>query len=257
MIYTVFAEISGLDTDSIIKKGGIDRPDAFSDNIILKSPQGNFSDVEISSEIMEHILKANDPRLKSERCAAYYLLSALCKKIIGFTPKIVWNNIGKPSFVNNCFHFNLSHTKNMVAVSVSDQGAVGVDVECEISEERAARLERRFFSELSISDRPLDVQYFYCRINSFGGEFIPLSENFSEVGEVFCDNAVLPIRSFKKTFVSESFSAKWTLYEASLKCDGGGFTSLPCLNMLLLETKADLILVETEDEKYYLSTSLR
>ena len=255
MIYTVFAEISGLDTDSIIKKGGIDRPDAFPDGIIVESPEGIISDVNIPSEIMEHILQTNNPRLKKERCAAYYLLSALCQKIIGYIPKIEWSGTGKPSFVNTYLHFNLSHTNNMVAVTLSDQGAVGVDIEGEIEKERAARLERRFFSELSIFDSPLDVRYFYCELDSRCGKFIPIDESFSS-GEVASKNSQ-SIRSFKKIFSSESFAAKWTLYESSLKCDGGGFTSLPCLNMLLLETRADLRLIETEGEKYYLSTSSR
>jgi phosphopantetheinyl transferase len=255
MIYTVFAEISDFDAESIIKKGCKDRPEAFSEIPVLESPVGSFSEVEIPLEVMKHILKANNLRLRKERCAAYYLLSALCQKIIGFVPKIEWNNIGKPCFVNTCLHFNLSHTNNMVAVTLSDQGSVGVDVEGEIEEERAARLERRFFSELSISDRPLKVQYFYCQFGPIGGKFIPLDECFSDCDSILKDST--PIKSFEKIFSSESFAAKWTLFEASLKCDGGGFTSLPCLNMLLLETKADIRLIVTEGEKYYLSTSLR
>ncbi len=260
MIYTVFAEISSLNTEGIINKGGIDRPENFKENYIKGCLCGDFSTLSIPVEIKEHIFKANDPDLRKERCAAYYLLVAICQKLIGFMPKIDWNNSGKPKFVNNCLYFNLSHTNNMVAVTLSDSCAVGVDVEVEIGKERAERLERRFFSDLTISDRPIDVEYFCCQFDSFGGgRFIPMDscDLLNEKGENMNGKNLFPIKNFKKIYSTDSFSAKWTLYEASLKCDGGGFTSLPCLSMLLLETKADTRLIETDCLKYYLSTSAR
>ena len=151
MIYTFLADINDLDECFVLEKVKENNPPA----PILY----------LSSEIILHIEKAKDAGLKKERTAAYLLLSAVLKEKFGIDPNISWTENGKPKYEGekNIF-FNLSHSKDMVAVTVSEKDPVGVDVEEEIEEGRARRLEARFFGELSFSDRPLSVEYFFCKM---------------------------------------------------------------------------------------------
>ena len=255
MIYTVFADISSFDTEQILKRGALPRPEYIEKNekqSLLLSP-GIIETPMLAPEVIDRINKATNPDVKKQRCSSYLLLCALCNKALGYVPKITWTNSGKPKFVNNSLYFNISHTNGIVAVSISDEGAVGVDVEGLIDEARAARLEKRFFSELSISDRPLSVCYYVCRFLDDGMAELVCIDKDNEENADSEDSSI----EFKRIHSSEHFSAKWTLYEASLKCDGGGFISLPCLNMLLLECKADLRKFKIADKEYYLTTAGR
>ncbi len=190
----------------------------------------------LGEEVKRHIMSAKNEELRRQRCGAYLVLSEITKRLFEKSPKIIWSENGKPKYEGEKIYFSISHSDGAVAVSISDTANIGVDIETEIPKERAARLEARFFPGLSFSDRPIDVKYIFQRLSKDG----LLTETLED---------------FKSVNFSESFSARWTLYEAAMKSGGGGFTSLPCLDMLLLETGADIIKTVINNNIYFVATA--
>ena len=251
MIYTLIGYIKKFDADKFISACKCDRDEKnVKKGEISPLPSDNYFAPSIRKEILEHIKSVSNDKFRKERCGAYLLLSAAVKKMLGFMPPVHFSQSGKPYFDEEIkIYFNISHTTDLVAVSISDESAVGVDAEAEISLERAARLEARFFSELSISERPLDVIYAFCEISEDGNILIREIEN-KNISEI--QSGKTKISSVNQSY---SFGARWTIYEASLKCNGGGFTSLPCLGMILLETKSDTVRIVTEDKEFFVTTA--
>ena len=57
------------------------------------------------------------------------------------------SEIGKPYFKNSSVKFSISHSKGRVVCAVSDEGDVGVDIECsQIDGEKAKKLAKRYFA---------------------------------------------------------------------------------------------------------------
>lgn len=251
MIYTVIADVSNFNADKFLTVCECDLgKKEIKKREISPLPSDDYFAPSIRREIIDHIKSVSNDELRKERCGAYLLLSVIVREIFGAMPAVLFSQNGKPYFEKGVgIYFNLSHAADLIAVSISDEGAVGVDAEAEISPEKAARLEARFFSELSISERPLNVEYAFCEISEDG--IVKLQQIMSEE---------LPFGLSEKTKISRvnqsySFGARWTIYEASLKCNGGGFTSLPCLGMLLLETRADTIRVVTGCGEFFVTTA--
>ena len=58
------------------------------------------------------------------------------------------NANGKPYFENSDLKFSISHSGGYVAVALSDDGDIGIDIEtADVSEEKARKLAKRFFTE--------------------------------------------------------------------------------------------------------------
>lgn len=75
--------------------------------------------------------------------AAHAQISPTCKQLT-----LERSSNGKPYFINSNWQFNVSHSGGYVAVALSDEGAVGIDVEtAQISAEKAQDLAKRFFTE--------------------------------------------------------------------------------------------------------------
>ncbi|MBR3805894.1 MAG: hypothetical protein IKJ13_03560 [Clostridia bacterium] len=254
MIYTFLADISRLDLDAALnlQKEKITAYGHF-EKKIKKIPCGKFNAPKMGDEIVSHILSGEDITLRRERCGAYLLLSSVMVEMFGGMIAINREPNGRPFFDKSSeVRFSISHSSNAVAVSISTEGPVGVDIEGEISPQRAERLEKRFFSELTINDRNIDVTYIYCILGRDGEcNFYP----FNEEKEHLMAKTDLGVVALDKTDLNCCFSAKWTLYEATMKCGGGGFTSLPCLGMLLLETKANTKKICINGVVYYITTA--
>ena len=251
MIYTVIADISEFDAEKFLATCECDEEVRdIKKGAVAPLPSSDYPAPRFRKEILEHINSVSNERLKKERCSAYLLLSLVVREFLGFMPQVKFTQSGKPYIDSGSgLYFNLSHTTDLVALSISDEGSVGVDAEGEIAPERASRLEARFFSELSISSRPLDVKYAFCKISE-DGHLVLWSET-EEGAAVF----ELGCATISRVNQRASFAARWTLYEASLKCNGGGFTSLPCLGMIILETKADTVQIKIECSEFFVTTS--
>lgn len=67
---------------------------------------------------------------------------------------------GKPYFECSDISFSLSHSRGCVAAVVSDEGEVGIDIECSsVSDARAERISSRFFPK-AISSAPINTNEF-------------------------------------------------------------------------------------------------
>ena len=265
MIYTFLADISRFDVEGAIWAQSLDgenkktphvfeeqKRDRVSSDAFLRSyPAPN-----LSPAIKEHIEKAKNPSLRAQRGAAYMLLFSVLSQILPTEPEIRWTDGGKPYLSGDekiCF--SLSHTEGIVAVSISCGGSpVGVDVEGEVSPERAERLEGRFFSDTQFDLSRQKTEYFFCEMGEGGGfEIYP----FSEEKDCFVATGRAGRRAeLWDAFSERDFSAKWTLFEASLKC-GAEFISRPCIGETILRMSADLKKLRFADKLLYIATATK
>ena len=141
---------------------------------------------------------------------------------------------GKPYFEDFDLHFNIAHSEDMVAVAYSKDGNIGVDIEGEIKEEIAEKLEIRFPKIAGVkaqkSDTPLQAY-----IMNDEGKFLPLTPDLAE----------------------DNFTAKWTIAEAIMKCFGGGFSALPSIEKMAEEMQVLTFIFEAEKNKNYISIAMK
>ena len=130
------------------------------------------------------------------------------------TPVIEKNEYGKPYFTDGSCHFSISHGKGLCAVLLTDEGECGVDIEPEIEETRAKKIDTRFLSD-RLPVRPLkrDIE---LRQELTGGEN---AQEPKPSGEVEIQG--VEVESFDKMPIT----AKWTVLEAVLKMSGEGFAA--------------------------------
>ena len=130
---------------------------------------------------------------------------------------------------------NLSHSDGVIAVCISDEGEVGIDIQSEIAPDRAKRLEKRFFDGLSVETQDLEIAYFYCLIED--------------------DKAV-----FKTIDLSnpqkEDFTLKWACAESVLKLIGSGFSDAGRVIELVRDCKTDVKLYSNR-QSYVIATSIK
>lgn len=165
----------------------------------------------IPSEVENYILETKNEKTRAERRIAYTVLSLSLEKFFGISSwNIQKNAYGKPFLITNGentdIFISLSHSDGVAAVALSDEGEIGVDLQCEISPERKERMSARFLTETEIKETDLNVKYF----------LIDPSLEFTEIflGEIE---------------EKDDFLHKWSASEAIMKCHGSGFEALPKL----------------------------
>ena len=146
---------------------------------------------------------------------AYAMLDTLYRaKFNTPTPIIEKNEYGKPYFVDGSCHFSISHGKGLCAVLLTDEGECGVDIEPEIEENRAKKIDTRFLSD-RLPVRPLkrDIE---LRHELTGGANTqePKPSGEVEIQELEVGGAE-----------GLTTTAKWTVLEAVLKMSGEGFAA--------------------------------
>ena len=161
--------------------------------------------------------------------------------------KIIRGEHGKPEFEMLDLHFNISHSGDAIAVMLSDECEVGVDVECGISPEKEKRLCERYFTELQ-KTRPLENASFYWFSNRDGRDMlipiIPCSDESNELmqNEITINSDVdgnekalnddSDNRIVLRAPMQLGFKERWSVGEAIMKCDGGGFATYPDISAL-------------------------
>jgi phosphopantetheinyl transferase len=182
--------------------------------------------------VIQRIKNTKDERTLFERIYAYEnLLSAL--ESCGISKDTVkasfrFGKFGKP-YLKGDFNlsFSVSHTDGVVAALISDSSSCGIDVE-KITDEKIASVRRakeRFFNHISLKGNL--KEQISCFISSENG--------FMEYD--YSDASGSGASILKEAPEYNDFLL-WTLCEAELKCDGGGFSSLPQLSEIMEKTEA-------------------
>ena len=226
MIYTAIADYRRLLPEIIEEKEGI------------SSPYSLFPE-----KLRSYISSPKSPEVRQSRLGGYLLLFHTVRFLFGRTDfKIEFTEAGKPYFDSSelkDLSFNISHSGGLCAVCICDEGkAVGVDIQEEIEKEKAERIKERFYEgEIPMEESP-DPVYLFGGFSSFGD----------------CFFAEIPSEGIELCDPSESFLDRWSLCEAVMKCDGGGFASYGNIEKLLSKTKRQTIRLTYKGKKYSLST---
>lgn len=149
---------------------------------------------------------------------------------------------GKPYLDGGDAKISLSHSDGGVALAVSKDREIGVDMENEIGHERAERLEKRFFREEKLSENTLENATLPKKI---GGENLKAYS---------LKNGELVSEKFLPT--DGSFTSKWTVCEAIMKCDGRGFSALHDISTLAEKMEIISFIREHGGRKTYISIAL-
>ena len=101
-----------------------------------------------TSALPEFILQTKNASLRKERFFSYLLLSyAYRENSRGEMPSIEKDGCGKPKFAGGVMDFSISHTENMAAVIISDEGEVGIDIQkftSEVSDRLIEKVEKSY-----------------------------------------------------------------------------------------------------------------
>lgn len=132
-------------------------------------------------------------------------------------------------------HISISHSDGVIAVSLSDEGEVGVDIQSEIPSDKANRLDKRFFTSVEPTNRDLGVEYYLCTITENEAKFEKISLTEPKITD---------------------FSSKWAFCEAVMKLYGRGFGDLSRLPELVADSSTELK-EYTSFAKFTVATSIK
>lgn len=188
----------------------------------------------LPAEISKYIENTKNLSVKAERSLAYTTL--LCALRVFYSidgAHIERNEYGKPYLADGNIHISLSHSDGSVAVCLSDECEVGIDIQAEIDESRAERLKNRFFTDLAVKNDNPNVEYYFCKISD--------------------DEAIIESIDRPKT-ADGSFTAKWAYAEALMKLHGRGFSDVTALPALAKNARVEIVDI-TLDKKYVIAVS--
>ena len=124
-----------------------------------------------------------------------------------------------------------------MAVAISDKYEIGIDIQSEIDENRAERLEKRFFQSINIKEESINQKILYlnpCRESDIVFEEIEKSEK-----------EISP------------FTRKWAYCESLMKCDGGGFASIEKISSIQKEITASTKIIEINKTPFVIATAIK
>ena len=191
--------------------------------------------IEESGFLTDLLERTRHPMLAVERTGAYLSLFSLYRHLFGEKmPPLTRDEHGRPYIEGSHYDFNISHSANMVAVAISDDARVGVDIEEEISPDRAEHIETRYTSrmrpETLEGKLPTEIEIYLASLDE-GGELVDYRMleviTFTENDEENIGKNAKNVKSgihFDAILPTESTTSKWSTAEAALKCEGGGFS---------------------------------
>lgn len=218
----------------------------------------------ISKDIREYIDSTKNEQLRKERLLAYTTLFAFLSHSYGIENAFIERNeYGKPYFkiykekldleeektlksisiektkndhnkILENLHINLSHSDGLVAVTLSDEGEVGVDIQVDISEEKKEKLATRFFKNITVKSEKIGVKYLYFTIEEE-------KYKFTQVNPENCDE-------------NDAIS-RWTYAESVLKLDGKGFKNIEKIEKKSKKTRSEGKKIEKNQKKYVFFTT--
>ena len=214
----------------------------------------------------EYILSAASSAVRRERYSAYRLLSAALSRVLSENPaRFSLLREGDRPYLSiderrAGFDFNISHSAPFVVVALTDEGRVGVDVEKKISSQRAERLEKRF----SLAEKTAGAEVGVIDASSaiFPDDYHSLPEDRFDECALNRDDFLFGffLNSEPKQLTETqnlSFTERWTLCEAALKCDGRGMCGVGELSVVLDRLSSYTFPLRDGEMEYSLAVCLR
>ena len=156
---------------------------------------------------------------------------------------------GRPSFLSADVDFSISHTDGAVAIAFSFNGRdkVGIDVEAlsERTEDAAEKFVSRYMKNKNLKNGDL----------LFTFDFYDEREvSVYKLRDHGCER-VSNLTLTEDTVTKQTPVKQWTSAEALLKCDGGGFASLPRIDEIKRKIAVDNGIVIMNGRKYCISVA--
>ena len=246
----------------------------------------------ISAETLDYIKNTKNETTRLERFAAYSLLFFAASEIFGVKIlRIDRNKNGKP-FIAEAkkthepreIYFSISHSGDLCAVTLSDEGECGVDIQVEPKNYMAQRIEKRFLSSPILSEAIESAGIFEVKNSLLSEEDShfcePVLPGKTRVHKAFIYFAVadnvgfvfsvpqkmgvlfptLPAGEHSSVVDSEAKKKhntlkKWTACEAILKCCGGGFGDFCLIEEMALKYVLISLELSLRDRIYSLTVA--
>lgn len=179
----------------------------------------------LPKELNEFVCSTKNDSLRVERYLAYTSLLCGLKAFFGIdNASVMKDSEGKPRLLYDTknkpeIQIGISHSDGIVAVSISDEGEIGVDIQCKISAERSERLKDRFFGDVEVHSEDIGIKYYYCHI----------SENEALLEEMVLENAD-----------SQDYTTRWAYSESVMKLFGRGFGDITFLSKLINQSRSEV-----------------
>ena len=194
----------------------------------------------IPENIASHIKNGRSEKTRKERALVYSALSVALKELFlidSFT--LLHTKDGKPYLEcenKNPPRINISHSHSVAAVSLSDEGEVGVDIERRGDGERIKRLCERFFPGAKLENSDLNIRYLLFSLSD------GCAHSLTELDE--------------QSFMAEELDVSlWTCCEAIMKCDGRGFGAAGKISKLVSTHKTETKTIKIDEEIFSVSTA--
>lgn len=177
-----------------------------------------------------------------ESIASYILLYYALTSLYSIEyAEIKRGECGKPYIEGSPVKFSVSHRKGVALVALSDEGEIGTDIELCLSEERMMGIGKRYLDGLDFAAAPtFDTEIYYSSLSAGG-----TVENFTDISNI--DNNTL---QYSTITADESAYARWTVLEAVLKLDGGGFGALGRAGELISASQIHAAMIDYRGRSY-------
>ena len=188
----------------------------------------NFS----TSALPSFVAEIKNDKRRRESFFSYLLLSyAYYENFKAPLPHVLKDENGKPYFLSGEISFNISHSDNLAAIIISDEGAVGIDVQ-KTSQKVSQRLIEKILKEDFYIEKAESLnEPVYLKADK--GKIIPFTPRATGAAR------------------EDSFFKKWTEREALAKADGRGLSYISKVNaddfLITCET-----VIEIFDGKYFI-----
>lgn len=220
----------------------------------------------ISKDTLALIENTKNEKSLLERFAAYSLLYYSARKIYDYKiNSIKKTEIGKPyiddELLNGKLFISISHSGSISAVTISDEGECGVDVQLLTDAKILENAEKRFLSSFDLSnstfrsfDNSSDV-FLSDDVGANSYSASKLRKSYLLIAEP-CEFGF----SFSPlNFISGKNDSlmKWTVSEALLKCSGGGFRDLEIINQINQQCDVRYCSFKLNNYTYGLAVSIK
>lgn len=164
------------------------------------------------------VIEGNNKGHARDSIASYILLYHALTTLYGIEyTEIKRGKCGKPYIEGSPVDFSISHRTGVALVALSVEGEIGADIELCLSEDRMKGIGKRYLEGLDFTAASaLDADVYYSALSSDG-----TVENLTNISDI--DNNTL---QYGVVTADKSAYSRWTVLEAVLKLDGGGFGSL-------------------------------